>query len=69
MWWVDFGVMEWGVMCAAATAAVGVIGSCVVFFFNSLSRVRKLEVENIYYKKLSMDVSMDVEHGGCCTCI
>ena len=58
-------------MCAAATAAVGVIGSCVVFFFNYLSRVRKLEVENIYYKKLSMDmdVSMDVEHGGCCTCI
>ena len=25
VWWVDFGVMEWGVMCAATTATVGVV--------------------------------------------
>ena len=23
VWWVDFGVIEWGVVCAAATATVG----------------------------------------------
>ena len=27
VWWVGFGVMEWGVVCAAATAAVGLIES------------------------------------------
>ena len=27
VWWVDFGVMEWGVMCAATTATVGVFES------------------------------------------
>ena len=32
VWWVDFGMMEWGVMCAATTAAVGVIENAEVFF-------------------------------------
>ena len=27
VWWVDFGVMEWGVVCAPTTATVGVIKS------------------------------------------
>ena len=27
VWWVDFGVVEWGVICAATTAAVGVLES------------------------------------------
>jgi len=27
VWWVDFGVVEWGVICAATTATVGVLES------------------------------------------